>query len=151
VNTKVCGGECTTSAQEMASAMEIEAYDFVQPYATVLGGAGQVMEVFTAARQYGMGVVVHCWGGSLCMMANYHAAFAGGSTLAEWPSKSYALREPTLVKPLLIVEGLVSAPTAPGLGVQLTSEIEREFAFREDVMYRCCIPQSCAPSDDVRQ
>ena len=55
-----------------------DVYDFVQPDASVIGGIGAVMEVFSTAKQKETDVVVHAWGGPVAIMACYPAAFAGG-------------------------------------------------------------------------
>ena len=70
-------------------------------------------------------------------MANYHAAFAGGGTLAEWPLPEFELRRALLVAPLEIKAGMLQIPTGPGLGVQLTPELEKYYAFREEAVYSC--------------
>ena len=137
VSAPVCGGETITTASELIARMQQGLYDFVQPDATVMGGIGQVMEVFAAGRHGGIGTVVHCWGGAVGMMANYHAAFAGGGQLVEWPMPAFPIRESLMVEPLRIVNGRLQKPTAPGLGVHLTPELEAQFAFREDAAYRC--------------
>lgn len=136
-DTKICGGETLTTAEEMCRRVRAGCYDFAQPDATVIGGIGQVMEVFATGRQHGVDTVVHCWGGAAGMMANYHAAFAGGGMLVEWPMPDYPLREAMLVEPLKLEHGQLCAPSIPGLGVRLTPDIEREFPFRESAVYQC--------------
>lgn len=134
---QICGGETLTTAAEMCQRIRLGCYDFAQPDATVIGGMGQVMEVFAAGRQQGMDTVVHCWGGAVGMMANYHCAFAGGGQLAELPMPAFPLREALLVEPLRIDAGRLQPPTCAGLGVHLTPQIERQFSFREDAVYQC--------------
>jgi len=137
LNVKICGGEIVTTAQELCQRVAARLYDFVQPDATVIGGILQVMEVIAACRHHGSRTVIHCWGGAVCMMANYHAAFAGGEELAEWPMLQFPIREAMMVEPLRIEKGQLHAPTAPGLGVKLTSEIEKKYPFSEDAVYSC--------------
>jgi L-alanine-DL-glutamate epimerase-like enolase superfamily enzyme len=137
ISTPVCGGETVTMAAELCERMRFGCYEFPQPDATVIGGMGQVMEVFALGRQLGMDTVVHCWGSGVGMMANYHCAFAGGGQLVEWPMPQFPLRERLLVEPLRIQNGRLQKPTAHGIGVRLTPEIEKEFPFREDAVYRC--------------
>ena len=62
-----------------------QVFDFVQPDATVIGGISAVLNVFDAGRTHGCPVIVHAWGGPVSLMANYHAAFAGGGAMAEYP------------------------------------------------------------------
>jgi L-alanine-DL-glutamate epimerase-like enolase superfamily enzyme len=149
VNTKICGGEIMTTAAEMCRCVERNVYDFVQPDATVIGGIGQVLEVFAACRQHGSQAVVHCWGGAVCMMANYHAAFAGGGQLAEWPLPEFAVRQTMMTEPLAIAGGNLIAPATPGLGVKLTPEIEAQYPFREEALYTCLQDLSELPPDRV--
>ncbi|CAH1660222.1 L-alanine-DL-glutamate epimerase-like enolase superfamily enzyme [Hyphomicrobiales bacterium] len=135
--TKIAGGEIATTPDELCERVADGLYDIVQPDATVLGGIGATMDVFAAARRAGVETVVHNWGGAVCLGANYAAAFAGGAHLAEWPMPGFALRDVLMVAPPSIVDGQLRAPTAPGLGVALTPEIEAEYAFRADAVYDC--------------
>ncbi len=134
---RIAGGEIVTTAFEMISRIEQGCYDLAQPDATVIGGIGAVLESFDAARRCGTEVVVHCWGGPVGMMANFHAALAGGGQMAEWPLPRYPLRQALSLQPWQIAGGRLRLPELPGLGLRLTPEIEREFAFREDAIYRC--------------
>lgn len=134
---QICGGETLTASEELCRRIQEGLYDFVQPDATVIGGMGEVLKVFDCAYRYGRDVVVHAWSGAVGMMANYHAAFAGGARLAEWPMPDFALRRELLVEPLKINQGKIEAPRLPGLGVKLTGDIERKYPFREDAAYRC--------------
>ena len=145
----VAGGEIVTTAEELLIRMEADYYDWVQPDATVMGGPFEVMRVFEAGKRLGVCVVVHCWGGGVCQMANYHAAFAGGANLAEFPMPAFPLREALLVDPLVIKEGRLERPDAPGLGVILTPEIKAQFPFRENAIYNCIPSQYQLPPDDL--
>ncbi len=69
-----------TTAWELCRRVEDGIYGFVQPDATVIGGKGQVAEVFACCRHHGGEAVVHCWGGAVGMMANYPVAFAEGAS-----------------------------------------------------------------------
>jgi len=150
VNCQIAGGEIVTTAQELCRRVQQKYYDLAQPDATVIGGIHQMLEVFAACRQSGCQAVVHCWGSAVCMMANYHAAFAGGGQLAEWPMPRYPLRDELLVHPLHIADGALLPPTEPGLGVRLTPEIEARYPFREDALYTCLMnPAGTAISEDV--
>ena len=103
----------------------------------MIGGILQTLEMFAACQQYGSIAVVHAWGGAVCLMANYHAAFAGGGTPAQRPLPEFELRRALLVAPLEIKAGMLQIPTRPGLGVQLTPELEKYYAFREEAVYSC--------------
>ncbi|WKN44212.1 mandelate racemase/muconate lactonizing enzyme family protein [Tunicatimonas pelagia] len=137
LNTPVAGGEIVTTAAELNDRITQGCYDIAQPDATVIGGISAVMEVFATARQKATEVIVHCWGGPVGMMANYHAALAGGGSFAEWPMPAFPLREAMVQQPWKIESGNIHFPDTPGLGVILTEEIEQKYAFREDAVYQC--------------
>ena len=143
--TRIAGGEIVTTSAELCHRIEQGCYDVAQPDATVIGGIGPTLETFTTARRHGVEVYVHCWGGPVGMMANYHAALAGGGTVAEWPIKPYVLREAMLATPWQITRGQLTLTETPGLGVRLTPEIEREFPFRKDAVYRCLVDPASSP------
>lgn len=138
--SKIAGGEIVTTVEELNQRIHNGYYDIVQPDATVIGGIGPLMEVFSSGRQTATNVVVHCWGGPVGMMANYHAAVAGGGQVAEWPMTPYELRDHMIVAPWKIDDGLIEVSDAPGLGVFIDDELENRFPFREDAVYGC-LPQ----------
>lgn len=142
----IAGGEIVTTPEELASRLQAGCYDIVQPDATVIGGVSAVMAVFETARTTGTDVYVHCWGAGVGMLANYHAALAGGGTMVEWPMPAYALREALFAEPIQIIDGTLTLPDTPGLGARLTPEIERVFAFREEAVYRCLVDPSTVPA-----
>jgi hypothetical protein len=65
--------------------------------------------------------------------------------LVEWPLPSYPLRERLLAGLVEVYDGAVRLTRAPGLGVELTTELEREFPFRPDAVYRCCVNPTVLP------
>jgi len=148
IDTPVAGGEIITTPQEMITRIAGGCYDIAQPDATVIGGIQPTLEVFYASRTWGCRVFVHCWGGPVGMMANFHAALAGGGHIVEWPLPRYPLREMMVSKPWRIENGYLQLPEEPGLGVILTPEIEKKFPFREDAVYSCKVDPSIAPKAD---
>ncbi|MDB6169287.1 MAG: hypothetical protein JWM88_2151 [Verrucomicrobia bacterium] len=134
---RIAGGEIVTTAAELRHRLGEGCYDIVQPDATVIGGIAETLEVFSAARRHKAEVFVHCWGGPVGMMANYHAALAGGGRTAEWPMPRFELRDALVSKPWIVRAGTLELPESPGLGVRLTPEIEAKYPFREDAVYRC--------------
>jgi len=145
---RIAGGEIVTTSVELCHRIEQGCYDIAQPDATVIGGLGPALEVFGTARRFGAEVIVHCWGGPVGMMANFQAALAGGGLFAEWPLPRYPLRDALLAAPWEIARGRIRLPDIPGLGVRLTPEIEKEFPFREDSVYRCLVPSTPVPPVD---
>lgn len=147
-NVPVCGGEIITTPREMIDRMRAGAYDFVQPDASVIGGIGSVMEIFRASEQLGMEVVVHAWGGAVAVMANYHAAFAGGGAMVEFPMLDFPLATQMYADQRRISNGNLSRPTAPGLGVTLTPEMEAAYAFDPAAVYSCVLNDQSTVADE---
>ena len=142
---QIAGGEIVTTAAELSHRIERGCYAIAQPDATVIGGLAATLAVFATARRCQTEVFVHCWGGPVGMMANYHAALAGAGRVAEWPLPAFELRHALVAQPWNIAQGRLTLPDIPGLGVRLTPEIECEFRFREDAVYRCLTDPSKLP------
>ena len=143
----VCGGEIITTPKEMIERINDEVYDFVQPDASVMGGISAVMDVFEAAKAKGTPVVVHAWGGAAAIMASYHAAFAAGGTLVEFPMLDFPLGAEMMGDQGRIEDGDLIRPTAPGLGLTLTPEMEARYSFDETAVYSCALIDFGPPPD----
>ena len=148
IDVEVCGGEIITTPKEMISRIEDGVYDFVQPDASVIGGIGAVMEIFDVAKANNTGVVVHAWGGAVAIMASYHAAFAGGGALVEYPMLDFPLGAEMLGDQGRIDGGRLIRPTASGLGITLTPEMEARYPFDETAVYSCVLNDWGPPPDD---
>ncbi|MGB3316689.1 MAG: enolase C-terminal domain-like protein, partial [Albidovulum sp.] len=136
-----------TTPKEMIERLNADVYDFVQPDASVMGGISAVMDVFDAAKKKGTDVVVHAWGGAAAIMASYHAAFAAGGTLVEFPMLDFPLGREMMGDQAQIVDGHLLRPTAPGLGLVLTPEMEARYPFDESAVYSCALLDYGPPPD----
>jgi L-alanine-DL-glutamate epimerase-like enolase superfamily enzyme len=145
----VAGGEIVTTPDELAARMAAGCYDIVQPDATVVGGVAAVLEVFVAAPPE-VRTFVHCWGAGVGMLANYHAALAGGGSVVEWPLPAYALRADLFAEPLEVRGGALQLSDIPGLGARLTPAIEARYPFRPEATYRCLVDPTTVPAADWR-
>ncbi len=125
----ISGGETLNAAELFRQHIDARTFDIVQPDASVVGGIGECVEVLRYAEQRGLQGICHAWASSPCQAANVHAAFAAGSRLLEWAMPYNVLREAMLVEPWRIVNGKLQKPTAPGLGVKLTDEIQTRYAY----------------------
>ena len=148
IDVPVCGGEIITTPKEMIERMRAGSYAFVQPDASVIGGISAVMEIFAAADELATEVVVHAWGGAAAIMANYHAAFAGGGKLVEFPMLDFPLGRDMIGDQGRIENGRLQLPTAPGLGLTLTPEMEARYPFDASAVYSCVLKEWGAPPDE---
>ena len=147
-DVQICGGETITTPKELLDRARLGAFDFVQPDASVIGGIGAVMDVFRGARDCGVDVVVHAWGGAVAIMASYHAAFAAGGSLVEYPMLAFPLADEMIGDQGRILNGRLLRPTAPGLGVSLTADMEGRYPFDETAVYSCMLHDWGPPPDE---
>ena len=144
----VCGGEIITTPWDMISRMRDHVYEFVQPDASVIGGFSALEEIFAASEETKTAAVVHAWGGPVAMMANYHAAFGLGGKLVEYPMLAFHLGDVLLADSLRIEKGHIICPTTPGIGIEITPEVEAAFPFDPEAVYSCKLLNRGAPSDE---
>ena len=144
----VCGGEIITTPWDMISRMRDQVYQFVQPDASVIGGFSALEEIFSASNETKTAAVVHAWGGPVAMMANYHAAFGLGGKLVEYPMLAFPLGDVLLAESLRIENGQVLCPRTPGIGIEITPEIEAKFPYDPKAVYSCKLLNRGAPSDE---
>ena len=147
IDVPVCGGEIVTTPREMIRRINDDVYDFVQPDAAVIGGISAVMDIFDAARKKKTDVVVHAWGGAAAIMASYHAAFAGGGGLVEYPMLDFPLAREMIGDEGQIRDGQLLRSTAAGLGLTLTPEMEARYPFDETAVYSCALLDYGPPPD----
>jgi len=148
IDIPVYGGEIITTPKEMITRMRDGVYAAVQPDASVIGGISAVMDIFKAARETGTRVVVHAWGGAAAIMASYHAAFAADGDLVEFPMLDFPLGTEMLGDQARIVNGRLLRPTAPGIGVTLTPEMEARYPFDPSAVYSCALIDFGPPPDE---
>ncbi|MCG9626395.1 hypothetical protein L1D34_16320 [Vibrio mediterranei] len=133
----VAGGEIVTTKQELFERIDQAYYNIVQPDASVIGGIQDTIEVCNYAQRSNCQAVVHSWGGAVSMMANYIAAFASGGSLIEYPMPYFSLRSALFDFDEYIDGGKFSLPDAPGLGIELTPDMEHAYTYEKSALYHC--------------
>jgi L-alanine-DL-glutamate epimerase-like enolase superfamily enzyme len=132
----IAGGESCTTIDEIDAFLSSGAVDILQPDAAWLGGLLPVLQAGAMADAAGVDVAVHAWGSAGTVMGNYHAAFAmPACRWLEYPSQPNPLISVLMAEPLRIDGGRVLAPTAPGLGLRLTPELEAAYPYQPDHHY----------------
>ena len=130
VGVPVSGVESYATRFEFAHLLDAGAVDILQPDAAMVGGIGEVQRIAAMAAARFLPVIPHTWGTGVTVMANLHTALATSNVpMVEFCLIPNPLRDVLLAEPLAVEDGHVLPPTAPGLGVALTSEIERDFPF----------------------
>ena len=126
----VAGGEQLTSYAEFATFAAHRAFAVAQPDASWLGIDGFVRTAALFAGD-GRAVAPHAWSAGAGVMQNIHAAFACANTLiVELPPAAGPLHTEVWGDSLLLRNGRVVRPDAPGLGVRLTDRLKEQYPFR---------------------
>jgi L-alanine-DL-glutamate epimerase-like enolase superfamily enzyme len=129
-STPISGGEGITTAVQFEQWLRAEAFDLAQPDATIIGGIGEARRACEAAAARSIPVAVHVWGSAPTLAANIQVAFATPNCAwVEHPVLGNPLESELFVEPLVIREGHVQPPTAPGLGIHLTAELREKYRF----------------------
>ncbi|WP_374315392.1 mandelate racemase/muconate lactonizing enzyme family protein [Microbacterium sp.] len=130
VDVPVSGVESNATEREFAQLIEGEAIDIAQPDVTFVGGPRAFARVADRAAEGGVACVPHVWGSAVTFAANLHVALAHPHVeLFEFCTLPNPLRDAMRAEPVDFRDGRIGAPTAPGLGLVLTPELEQEFAF----------------------
>lgn len=129
-STPISGGEGLTTAVQFEQWLRAGAFDLVQPDATIIGGIGEARRACEAAAARSIPVAVHVWGSAPTLAANIHVAFATPNCIwVEHPVLGNPLESELFVAPLVIRDGHVQPPTAPGLGIRLTADVRAKYRF----------------------
>jgi len=130
LDVPISGVESNGTVREFAELIAAGGIDVAQPDVTFVGGPRAFSDVAALATAAGLACVPHVWGSGVTFSANLHAVLAEPAVeLFEFCTLPNPLRDALLVEPVGFENGTLLAPTSPGLGVALTPELEREFAF----------------------
>lgn len=125
----VAGGESLSTFEEFRQFAEHGSFDIAQPDAAWMGMTDfvNVGRLFALQNKW---VASHAWGAGAAVMQNIHAAFATPNTLIlETPPAAGPLHTEVWGESLQLVDGMIAAPTAPGLGVTLSEELKAKYPF----------------------
>nr|MBA3234636.1 mandelate racemase/muconate lactonizing enzyme family protein [Chloroflexota bacterium] len=131
----IAGGECLTGVAEFRRYLDLDALDYVQPDATHAGGIGQTRAIARMAEERHVGLIVHT-GGAVGpgFMANLHVAFASpNSRFVEYALAPDNIRQALLTDPVVLTDGFMMRPKAPGLGVALPDGFLEGYPYRAGI------------------
>lgn len=135
LRTPICLDESITSARIAAAAIQLEACSVINIKPGRVGGYLEARRIHDLAGAHG--VQVWCGG-----MAETGLGRAGNAALASLPgftipndisaSSRYYARD--ITEPFTVVEGHVSVPTGPGLGVEVIPDVLDEYTIGREVI-----------------
>ncbi|MGI8880241.1 MAG: mandelate racemase/muconate lactonizing enzyme family protein [Jatrophihabitans sp.] len=91
-----------------------------QPDVTKTGGLTETARICEAASSLGRLVMPHLYGGAVAFAATLQlAARFAVIDRVEYDVRSNPLRDPIMVAPLSLIDGMLTIPDGPGLGIEL--------------------------------
>ena len=110
----------------------------IMPDVKHAGGITECHRIGMLTTDRGIGVATHTWSDAVALVANMHliAALPTGITV-EMDRTGNPFIDDLLVEPLVVRDGQISLPEAPGLGIELN----------EDVVKRYVLPPNAALPD----
>jgi L-alanine-DL-glutamate epimerase-like enolase superfamily enzyme len=125
---RIAGGEMARGFDELRRALEADALDVVQPDVVLALGISGARTLADLALRGNRWFTPHTWTNGIGVLANLHVCCGvGGGPFLEFPydppgwtpeRRDFMLAEPVRTD----AEGMLSVPTAPGLGIELDEE-----------------------------
>jgi len=116
-----------------------QAVDFIQPAVARAGGISEIKKITALAAKHKVPVSFHTWGDGVALAASVHLSAALRDCIVMELDYTYnPLREELLREPFKVQEGYLIPPEKPGLGIELSQDALRKFAFsgQEDLTLR---------------
>lgn len=111
-------GESEFTRFDFRDLIEVSAVDVLQPDLAICGGISEGIRIAALAATHQLAPAPHIWGSALSFAAGLHLAFASPSaTILEFSLGANPLLHELGEEPVICQNGLIAAPTRPGLGV----------------------------------
>jgi D-galactarolactone cycloisomerase len=121
------GGEIIESPDLAIGPLALGSFDLIQPDVSICGGVAPLLDIVDRAAAHGVAAIPHaCNGGVLLATTLQLLAVLPASVDARWaqPILEYdvgenPIRTDVLTEPVAVVDGWVTIPAAPGLGIDV--------------------------------
>jgi galactonate dehydratase len=146
--TTIAGGECLTGDYEWRMYVERDCFDLGQPDASFTGSLSQFMTIAKMLEKRDRKIATHAWGAGGSLMQNVHCGFAAANLEILEIAPAYGpLHSEIIGDSLVMKDGKVLVPTAPGLGIKLTEETKRKYPFQRGSGEWNSVPGKILPED----
>ena len=116
----IAGGEVLTRRQAFQPWLQAGAFDIVQPDVTKVGGISEERRIGWMAQENGVRFIPHGWNTAVGLAADLQLASAFANTdFVEYLTGSPYIDEIVATRWQLDDDGMLTIPTAPGLGIEL--------------------------------
>jgi D-galactarolactone cycloisomerase len=133
----LAGGEIIESPSLAEPLLERHSFDIIQPDLSICGGVAPLLEMADAAIARGVACTPHACNGGLLLAATVQVlavlpvaplAPAWATPILEYDVGENPIRTETLAEPLAVVDGVISIPNRPGIGVEVDEAAVRRLA-----------------------
>ena len=126
--TPIACGESEFTRFDFRDLIAARACDVLQPDMAICGGISEGVKIAALAAAHQLELAPHCWGSALSFSAGVQLAFASSSAvMIEYSLGANPLLREMAEEQFEIVDGLIAAPTRPGLGVTPRREFVEKF------------------------
>jgi L-alanine-DL-glutamate epimerase-like enolase superfamily enzyme len=116
----ICTGELLRTRFEFRELFEREAADFIMPDIARTGGIAELLRISSYADTHYIPVAPHNMVGPIATMASVHAcASIPNFAILEFQLGDVDWRDNILTQPIPILNGQITVPRTPGLGIEL--------------------------------
>jgi D-galactarolactone cycloisomerase len=132
----VAGGEAEFTRFGFREILKRRALDIIQPDICAAGGFSECKKIIDMAHAFGIRSSPHTWGTAIAIAAslqllalvpNTTSALHPISPMLEWDCTEHSIRDALLTDALRPVDGMISIPEMPGLGIEINRETIRPF------------------------
>lgn len=132
----LAGGECSFTRFDFKGLIDAAALDVVQPDTCAAGGLTECLRIAALVGAAGLRYHPHVWGTGIAVATALQLIAvlpgAGHGLLAnepwlEFDRTPHPFRDALLTEPFALVDGRVTVPTAPGLGIEIDRDALARF------------------------
>ena len=126
----LAAGENDFGIQGFRELMDRKMVDIVQPDCCRAGGITECRRIGEMATRHGFRVATHTWSDAVALVANMHliASLPTGITV-EVDQTGNPLIDDLLLDRLQVIDGEISMPQGPGLGIELNEDIVEKYTL----------------------
>ena len=133
----LAGGEALDSRIAAKDLLDRRCIDIIQPDPALCGGVGEALFVAEMAALSRIRCIPHCWGGAIAIAASVqlasllpepHWGFTKDTPLLELDQSENPWRTELVKEPFSVVEGSITVPAKPGLGIDVNEDVVRKYA-----------------------
>jgi L-rhamnonate dehydratase len=130
VSTPIAAGEEETTLADFERLVEKGHVEIVQPDVTRAGGIAECLRIADFAMRRGRRCIPHAWSTGIIKAATLHVLAAmEEAEYMEYCVQTTDLNQRLVIEHFPVIDGHVSIPTRPGLGIELDEAALEEFAL----------------------